>query len=51
MKAERATTPSEISRRDLSREVLLTANLDGVLAKGLIAKEEARYKAANKDAM
>lgn len=26
--AERATTPSEISRRDLSREVLLTANLD-----------------------
>ncbi len=30
MKAERATTPSEISRRDLSREVLLTANLDGL---------------------
>ena len=28
VKAERATTPSEISRRDLSREVLLTANLD-----------------------
>lgn len=26
--AERAATPSEISRRDLSREVLLTANLD-----------------------
>lgn len=30
VKAERATTPSEISRRDLSREVLLTANLEGV---------------------
>ena len=30
VKAERATTPSEISRRDLSREVLLTANLDGL---------------------
>ncbi|HEX7615129.1 MAG TPA: efflux RND transporter permease subunit [Thermoanaerobaculia bacterium] len=30
LKAERATTPSEISRRDLSREVLLTANLEGV---------------------
>ncbi|MBK9061805.1 MAG: efflux RND transporter permease subunit [Acidobacteria bacterium] len=30
VRAERATTPSEISRRDLSREVLLTANLDGV---------------------
>jgi HAE1 family hydrophobic/amphiphilic exporter-1 len=30
VKAERATTPSEISRRDLSREVLLSANLDGV---------------------
>ena len=30
VKAERATTPSEISRRDLSREVLLTANLDDV---------------------
>ncbi len=28
VKAERATSPSEISRRDLSREVLLTANLD-----------------------
>ncbi|MHB8797157.1 MAG: efflux RND transporter permease subunit [Thermoanaerobaculia bacterium] len=28
VKAESATTPSEISRRDLSREVLLTANLD-----------------------
>ncbi|MFN7990506.1 MAG: efflux RND transporter permease subunit [Thermoanaerobaculia bacterium] len=28
VRAERATTPSEISRRDLSREVLLTANLD-----------------------
>lgn len=30
VEAERATTPSEISRRDLSREVLLTANLDGL---------------------
>lgn len=30
VKAERATTPSEISRRDLSREVMLTANLDGL---------------------
>jgi HAE1 family hydrophobic/amphiphilic exporter-1 len=30
VKAERNSTPSEISRRDLSREVLLTANLDGV---------------------
>jgi HAE1 family hydrophobic/amphiphilic exporter-1 len=30
VKVERATTPSEISRRDLSREVLLTANLDGL---------------------
>ena len=30
VRAERATTPSEISRRDLSREVLLTANLDGL---------------------
>jgi HAE1 family hydrophobic/amphiphilic exporter-1 len=30
VKPERATTPSEISRRDLSREVLLTANLDGL---------------------
>jgi HAE1 family hydrophobic/amphiphilic exporter-1 len=30
VRAERTTTPSEISRRDLSREVLLTANLDGV---------------------
>jgi HAE1 family hydrophobic/amphiphilic exporter-1 len=30
LRAERATTPSEISRRDLSREVLLTANLEGV---------------------
>ncbi len=30
VRAERSTTPSEISRRDLSREVLLTANLDGV---------------------
>jgi HAE1 family hydrophobic/amphiphilic exporter-1 len=30
VRAERATTPSEISRRDLSREVLLTANLDAV---------------------
>lgn len=28
VRAERATTPTEISRRDLSREVLLTANLD-----------------------
>jgi HAE1 family hydrophobic/amphiphilic exporter-1 len=30
VRAERSSTPSEISRRDLSREVLLTANLDGV---------------------
>ncbi|HET6438483.1 MAG TPA: efflux RND transporter permease subunit, partial [Anaeromyxobacter sp.] len=30
VRPERTTTPSEISRRDLSREVLLTANLDGV---------------------
>jgi len=30
LRPERATSPSEISRRDLSREVLLTANLDGL---------------------
>jgi len=30
VRPERASTPSEISRRDLSREVLLTANLDGI---------------------
>ncbi|MCK6683441.1 MAG: efflux RND transporter permease subunit [Thermoanaerobaculia bacterium] len=30
VRAERSTTPSEISRRDLSREVVLTANLDGL---------------------
>ncbi len=30
VRAERATSPSEISRRDLSREVLITANLDGL---------------------
>ena len=30
LRSERASSPSEISRRDLSREVLLTANLDDV---------------------
>jgi hydrophobic/amphiphilic exporter-1 (mainly G- bacteria), HAE1 family len=30
VRAERASSPSEISRQDLSREVQLTANLDGV---------------------
>jgi HAE1 family hydrophobic/amphiphilic exporter-1 len=30
VRSERTTTPTEISRRDLAREVLLTANLDGV---------------------
>ena len=36
--AERSTTPSEISRRDLSREVMLTANLDGVPLGTAVAK-------------
>ena len=38
VRSERTTTPSEISRRDLSREVLLSANLDGVPLGTAVAK-------------
>ena len=47
VRADRATSPSEISRRDLSREVLLTANLDDLPLGAAV--EEIRAVAARID--